>query len=217
MSIDRAKLFLYAVTDDRNLSKHKPELTLPQAVNEACMGGVTMIQFRNKTMSDESFLETALQLREITASYGIPLIINDRAEIAVLCNADGLHIGQSDMSPESARNIIGNDKILGVSVRTVEQAKSAETSGADYLGVGDIFGSSTKNDAKRVSYDIMKQICMSVDIPAVAIGGITLDRIPELKGSGIAGIAAVSAIFSAEDIHTATAELKNSLLKIIEF
>lgn len=216
MSIDKDKLFLYAVTGTGDLSKHKPAITLPEAVAAACCGGATMIQFRDKTLSDENFLETALQLREITCSYGIPLIINDRAEIVIHCNADGLHIGQNDISPEDARQIIGNDKILGISARTVAQAKAAANAGADYLGVGDIFGSSSKNNTQRVSYDIMNQICGAVNIPVVAIGGITLERIPSLKGCSIAGIATISAIFSAKDICKATAELKKSLLEIID-
>lgn len=194
---------LYAVTDRAWLNGR----TLEEQVEEAIIGGSTIIQLREKEVSDEEFLHIATNIKNITDKYKIPFIINDNIDVAIKCDADGVHVGQSDMEAGSVRELLGEDKILGVSVQTVEQAILAEKKGADYLGVGSVFSTSTKLDADSVSDEILKKICVSVSIPVVAIGGICYDNIIELKGSGIDGVAVVSAIFSANDIVKATKEL----------
>lgn len=194
---------VYAVTDRAWLKGR----TLEEQVEEAIIGGSTIIQLREKEVSDEEFLNIAVDIKKITDKYNIPFIINDNIDVAIKCAADGVHVGQSDMEAGSVRDILGEDKILGVSVQTVEQAIIAEEKGADYLGVGSVFSTSTKSDADSVSYDMLKKICASVSIPVVAIGGICYDNIIELKGSKIDGVAVVSAIFASSDIVKATKEL----------
>jgi thiamine-phosphate pyrophosphorylase len=199
------QLLLYAVTDNAWLGKQ----TLAEQVEAALKGGVTMLQLREKHMADADFLKEALAIKKLTSAYNVPLIINDNLEVALQCDADGLHIGQDDCSVEVARKALGNDKILGVSAQTIEQAKAAEAAGADYLGVGAVFATATKDDAVLVGPENLAAICQAVKIPVVAIGGITKENLPSLLPSGIAGVALVSAIFAQPDITAACQELLN--------
>ncbi|WP_029451843.1 thiamine phosphate synthase [Clostridium algidicarnis] len=199
---------LYLVTD-RDLLKNTDLYT---AVEEAIKGGVTLVQLREKDITTLDFYNTALNIKKVTDKYDIPLIINDRMDIALAVNASGVHIGQKDMPCTIARKILGNDKILGVSATTLSQAIKAEKEGADYIGVGAIFNTSTKQDAKPVSIDTLKEIKETLSIPVVAIGGITRKNIHLLDSSNIDGIAVVSDILGKEDIKVA-AESLNSLIK----
>lgn len=196
-------LLLYAVTDRSWLG----EETLYEQVEKALKGGATFIQLREKELDEEHFLEEAIALKELCHKYHVPFVINDNVKIAKEMDADGVHVGQSDMEADDVRKILGEDKILGVSAQTVEQAVLAEKMGADYLGVGAVFSTSTKKDASAISKERVKAICEAVHIPVIAIGGITADNILTLKGSGICGIAVVSAIFAAKDIEDATGVL----------
>ena len=204
MKCDKKDLLLYAVTDRSWLGDH----TLYEQVEEALKGGATFIQLREKELDDETFLTEAIEIQKLCRQYNVPFVINDNVEIAREMNADGVHVGQSDMEAGNVRAILGKDKILGVSVQTVAQAVLAEQRGADYLGVGAVFHTGSKADAEDVSHKTLQNICAAVNIPVVAIGGIGKHNVLELKGSGIDGIAVISAIFAAEDIQKATAELK---------
>ena len=204
-------LKLYAVTDRSWLRGE----TLYQQVEKALKGGATFIQLREKDMSDKEFLDTALEIKELTDRYNVPFVINDNVDVAIRCNADGVHVGQDDMEAGNVRQMLGSDKIIGVSVHNVSEAIQAEQSGADYLGVGAVFSTSTKSDAENVSFEMLHDICRAVSIPVVAIGGITKDNIQELKGSGINGVAVVSAIFAAEDIEAATNELMEKVEEML--
>ena len=204
MKCDKKDLLLYAVTDRSWLGDH----TLYEQVEEALKGGATFIQLREKELDDEAFLAEAIEIQKLCRQYNVPFVINDNVEIARKMNADGVHVGQSDMEAGNVRAILGKDKILGVSVQTVAQAVLAEQRGADYLGVGAVFHTGSKADAEDVSHKTLQNICAAVNIPVVAIGGIGKHNVLELKGSGIDGIAVISAIFAAEDIQKATAELK---------
>lgn len=192
----RKSLRFYAVTDTNWTDK----LTLEEQVAAALQGDVSMVQLREKKLSQAAFLHKAIKLKHLTDQYNVPLIINDNLEVAIQSNAAGLHIGQSDGSITEIRQALGRDKILGVSAQTVEQALYAEAAGADYLGVGAIFPTNTKNDAELVDIDTLSAICKAVKIPVVAIGGINEQNIPTLLTSGIAGVALVSAIFAAPNI-----------------
>lgn len=204
MKCDKKELLLYAVTDRSWLG----EQTLYEQVEEALKGGATFIQLREKELDDEAFLAEAIEIQALCRKYNVPFVINDNVEIARKINADGVHVGQSDMEAGNVREILGKDKILGVSAQTVAQAILAEQRGADYLGVGAVFHTGSKSDAEDVSHETLKRICAAVNIPVVAIGGIGKHNVLELKGSGICGIAVISAIFAADDIQRATAELK---------
>ncbi len=199
---------LYLVTD-RDLLKNTDLYT---AVEEAIKGGVTLVQLREKDLTTLEFYNTALNIKKVTDKYNIPLIINDRMDIALAVNASGVHIGQKDIPCTIARKILGNDKILGVSATTLSQAIKAEKEGADYIGVGAIFHTSTKQDAKPVSIDMLKEIKETLYIPVVAIGGITIKNVHQLDSSNIDGIAVVSDILGKEDIRLASENL-NSLIK----
>ena len=209
-------LLLYAVTDRTWLGKNFCCETLSDAVLQAIEGGATLIQLREKELSKKEFLDEAFTIKEICSSKKIPLIINDNVKIAKQTDACGVHIGQSDMELKEARKILGAEKIIGVSCQTVEQALQAEKNGADYLGVGAVFSTSTKADADNVSISTLKEICRAVKIPVVAIGGISLQNMSQLKGSGIAGVSVISAIFAQQDICGATRELKSSAEKLID-
>ncbi len=211
MKCDKKSLLLYAVTDRSWLNGK----TLYKQVEEAIKGGVTFVQLREKNLDEESFLDEALEIQKLCRKYNIPFVINDNVEIAKKINADGVHVGQSDMEAVNVRAIIGDDKILGVSVQTVEQAVLAEKQGADYLGVGAVFPTGSKADAEDVSYETLKAICGAVNIPVVAIGGISVGNVLKLKGSGISGIAVISAIFAAEDIVSATKNLKQLTARVV--
>ena len=189
---------------------------MEQQIEEALEAGATMIQLREKHLSDEEFLEEAKKVKAITERFGVPLIINDNVEVAIRSGADGVHVGQSDMEAGNVRELIGEDKILGVTAKTVEQAKLAESRGADYLGVGTVFPTSTKPDALGITMDTLKEICHAVSIPAVAIGGITKDNIWMFEGTGAAGVALVSAIFGQKDIQEATKDMKERARKVAE-
>ncbi|MEE1039931.1 MAG: thiamine phosphate synthase, partial [Lachnospiraceae bacterium] len=180
-------LLLYAVTDRHWLG----DRTLYDVVRESLDGGVTFLQLREKDLDDETFFQEAVRLRDMAREYGVPFVINDNVDIAVRMDADGVHVGQSDMEAGDVRALIGPDKILGVSAQTVEQAVLAEKRGADYLGVGAVFPTGSKDDADDVSFETLRAICEAVSIPVVAIGGITADNTPELAGSGICGIAVI--------------------------
>ena len=197
-------LLLYAVTDRHWLT----DKTLYDVVRESLDGGVTFLQLREKDLDDEHFYQEAVRLQEMAREYGVPFVVNDNVDIAVRMNADGVHVGQSDMEAGDVRALIGPDKILGVSAQTVEQAILAEKRGADYLGVGAVFPTGSKDDAEEVSYETLKAICEVVSIPVVAIGGITINNTHELAGSGICGIAVISAIYGQKDIYEATVSLK---------
>lgn len=195
---------VYLVTDRRN----KTDEEFLNIIEEAIKGGTTIVQLREKTASTKEFYDLALKVKEITSRYGVPLLINDRIDIALAVGSEGVHIGQDDMPAGIAREIIGEDKILGVSASTVEEAKKAEIDSADYIGSGAVFPTATKDDADSVSEEELKEIVDSIDIPVVAIGGITIENAHTLKASGIAGFSVVSAIMSAEDPKEASEKLK---------
>ena len=195
---------VYLVTDRRN----KTDEEFLNIIEEAIKGGTTVVQLREKTASTKEFYDLALRVKEITSRYGVPLLINDRIDIALAIDSEGVHIGQDDMPADIAREIIGEDKILGVSASTVEEAKKAENDSADYIGSGAVFPTATKDDADSVSKEELKEIVDSIDIAVVAIGGITVENASSLKDSGIAGFSVVSAIMSAEDPKEASKKLK---------
>lgn len=207
----RDSLVLYAVTDRTWLNGR----TLKEQVEEALRGGVTMVQLREKELPENEFEKEAFEIKELCRKYNVPFIINDNVNLAVKINADGVHVGQSDMKALDVRKILGPDKIIGVTAKTVDQAVKAMEAGADYLGSGAVFGSSTKTDTERLDHNILRQICESVTIPVVAIGGITAENVEELKGRKIAGVAVVSAVFGQPDIESATKELKKKVYKIL--
>lgn len=212
MNAKKEDLLLYAVTDRSWLRGE----TLYAQVEKALKGGATFIQLREKELNEEAFYQEAVELKKLCHQYKVPFVINDNVEIAKKMDADGVHVGQSDMAACDVRKILGEDKILGVSAQTVEQALLAEQMGADYLGVGAVFPTGTKTDAVEVDAETLKAICAAVKIPVIAIGGIKADNLSELSGSGICGIAVVSAIFAAENITETTKELKEKTLKMIE-
>lgn len=207
----REQMLLYAVTDRHWLNGR----TLYEQVEEALKGGATFIQLREKDLTEKEFLEEAKKIQQLCKKYRVPFIINDNVKLAKEIDADGVHVGQSDMEALDVRAQLGEDKIIGVSARTVEQALLAEKHGADYLGVGAVFQTGTKTDAREVEHSVLKEICTKVDIPVVAIGGITQDNVKELSGSGINGVAVISAIFAQKDIETATAKLKSCVEQIV--
>lgn len=211
MKFDKKELLLYAVTDRSWLGGE----TLASAVEKALKGGATFVQLREKELQAERFIHEAKEIKELCNKYSVRFIVNDNVDIAIAVDADGVHVGQSDMEAGNVRKLIGRDKILGVSVQTVEQAILAEKRGADYLGVGAVFHTGSKADADYVSYDTLKEICKAVRIPVVAIGGISKDNIMKLQGSGICGIAVISAIFAQPDIKKAAAELKELIEKMV--
>ena len=211
MNCDKKDLLLYAVTDRHWLDGRR----LIDVVRESLDGGVTMVQLREKTLEEEKFLEEAKELQALCRERGVPFLVNDNVEIAREMNADGVHVGQSDMEALDVRAILGPDKILGVSAQTVEQAILAEKHGADYLGVGAVFPTGSKDDADDVSYDTLKAICQAVSIPAVAIGGITQQNVEKLAGSGICGVAVISAIYAAKDVKAAAADLKATVKEML--
>jgi len=196
---------IYLVTDSELMSAE----TLPQAVEQAVKGGCTLIQLREKELSSLDFYQTALKVKAVTSGYRIPLIINDRVDIALAVDAEGVHIGQSDLPAKTVRSMIGNDKIMGVSVSCLAEAEQAEKDGADYLGVGAMFATGTKTDAVLVSMDTLKDIRRKITLPIVVIGGINKNTIPLFAGVGIDGIAVVSAIISERDITAAARNLKS--------
>ena len=209
--LNREKLLLYAVTDRTWLNGRQ----LYDDVKKALQGGVTMIQLREKNADFDSFTEEAKQLLPLCRQYGAPLIINDRIDVCIAADADGVHLGQGDTPVEQARKMLGNDKIIGITAKTPGQAQAAEANGADYLGSGAIFGTFTKLDTSKMEPDTLKAICGSVSIPVAAIGGIKSENILNLQGIGIAGAAVVSGIFAQENIEDAARELLNKIKQIV--
>ncbi|VIG09043.1 thiamine-phosphate pyrophosphorylase [Clostridioides difficile] len=200
-------LRLYLITDSEMLEGRD----FYKCIEDAISSGITTVQLREKNTCGREFLRKAMKLREITKRYGVKFIINDRVDIALICDADGVHVGQSDIDVREVRKLIGNDKILGVSARTLEEAIYAKNDGADYLGIGSIFATSTKLDAKSASFETVKEIKEKVDMPFVLIGGINLDNIDKLKCLDSDGYAIISAILKAEDISK---EVEKWTLKI---
>lgn len=205
-------LLLYGVTDRRGLGG----LSLAEAVRQSLDGGVTFVQLREKHLGREEFVAEALALKALCAEYGVPFVINDDVELAAEVDADGVHVGQSDMAAEDVRARIGEGKILGVSAQTVEQAVAAEKCGADYLGVGAVFPTGSKDDAEDVSYDTLRDICNAVSIPVIAIGGITAANVAKLSGSGICGVAVISAIYCADDIAKAARTMRAAVEEAVK-
>ena len=212
MNVDKKDLLLYAVTDRHWLNGR----TLYSVVKESLDGGVTFLQLREKELDEVHFLEEAKELQQLCREYQVPFIVNDNVDIAIAMDADGVHVGQSDMEAGDVRVKLGSDKIIGVSAQTVEQAILAEKHGADYLGVGAVFPTGSKDDADDVSYETLKAICEAVSIPVIAIGGITQENVKELAGSGICGIAVISAIYAQKDIRKASEDLKKETQRMVE-
>ena len=202
--MNKIDLSLYLVTDNSN-----DEEKFLNTIEEAIKGGVSVVQIREKTADTLDFYNLALKVKEITTNYNIPLIINDRVDVALAIDADGVHVGQSDMPCDVTRKLIGPDKILGVSAATIDEAKKAESDGADYIGTGAVFPTSTKDDAPSVTKQELKEIVESINIPVVAIGGINLENACELIDTGIAGLSVVSAIMSSDNPKKSSEELLN--------
>lgn len=211
MKFKKEMLLLYAVTDRAWTGRQ----TLYEQIEDALKGGVTMVQLREKNLDEEDFFSEAVRIRELCHHYHVPLIINDNVEVAVKSGADGVHVGIEDAPVAGIRKRTGRDFIIGATAKTVEQARAAETAGADYLGVGAVFPSPTKKNAVRITTEQLREICSSVSIPAVAIGGISHHNVSGIRGGGMSGIAVVSAIFAAENITRSTAELKAKVMLML--
>lgn len=203
MKCDKNMMLLYAVTDRAWTGNQ----TLYEQVESALKGGVTCVQLREKELDDEAFLKEALEISKLCKSYNVPFFINDNVDIAIKCHADGIHVGQEDMEASRVRERVGEDMMIGVSVHSVDEALEAVKNGADCLGVGSMFTTSTKKDVDLLSKETLCDICAAVDIPVVAIGGINRSNILKLSGCGADGVALVSAIFSSEDIESECREL----------
>lgn len=200
----KSSMLLYAVTDRMWLKEGE---SLTKVCKEVLESGATFLQIREKDLDEETFEEEAKALKELCEKYHVPFVVNDNVDIALDIDADGVHVGQSDIKGRDIRSILGPDKILGISAGTVEEAVAAEKAGADYIGVGAVFGTSTKKDASNLSVEKLREISKAVTIPVVAIGGINKSNLMDLSGSAVHGVAVVSAIFAAEDVGKATAEL----------
>lgn len=211
MKFNKEMLILYGITD-RSLAKEK---SLYEQIEDALKGGVTMLQLREKDLNPEDFLKEAKEVKKLCEKFGVPLIINDNLDVALKSGADGVHVGSEDLPVSEIRKIVPENFIIGATAKTVEQAKKAEESGADYIGVGAVFPSPTKKNAIRITVEQLNEICTSVLVPAVAIGGIGIHNLDELKNGKMKGVALVSAIFSAEDIVKTTALLKEKVRNII--
>ena len=211
-TLTKDQLLLYAVTDRHWLNGR----TLHSVVKESLDGGVTFVQLREKQLDEAHFMEEAKDLQALCREYNVPFIINDNVDIALAMDADGVHVGQSDMEAGDVRAKLGPDKIIGVSAQTVEQAILAEKHGADYLGVGAVFPTGSKDDATEGPHETLKAICEAVSIPVIAIGGITQENVYTLAGSGICGIAVISAIYAQPDIKKAAENLKAATEKMVK-
>ena len=225
---DKKYLALYGVTDrwwvKQKLQKAGVPVTddalregLLEDTKAALEGGMTYVQMREKgdPMTEDELLTEALALKALCAEYGVPFVIDDDVELAVKCGADGVHVGQSDMACVEARRALGSAKVVGVSAQTVEQAVQAEADGADYLGVGAVFPTGSKDDADDVSHDTVKAICEAVNIPVIAIGGISKNNVGQLAGLGLDGVAVISAIYASDDLKAATEDLKAKTVKAL--
>ena len=206
----REQVLLYAITDRAWLGGR----TLAEAVEQAILGGVSMIQLREKEMNTEELIQSGNEIKSVCNKYGVPLIINDNVEAAKKINADGVHLGQDDMPIKEARAILGNNKIIGITAKTVEQAMKAEKDGADYIGSGAVFGTTTKSNAVKMELDTLRAITQAVNIPVTAIGGITAENIDGLCNTGISGVAVVSGIFAQENIKKASETLFEKIKSI---
>ena len=211
MKLSKDDLLLYAITDRKNLDKKM----FFEKIEEALQGGVTILQLREKELDEDSFINEAIEVKNICRKHGVPLIINDNVNVALKSGADGVHVGIEDMPIDEIRRTVPDSFIIGATCKTVEQAQSAERLGADYMGVGAVFPSPTKKNAVRITREQLKEICASVSIPAVASGGISLENVDELKDGGMSGIAVVSAVFSVEDIQKAASLLKEKAKSLI--
>ena len=212
MKCDKHTMLLYAVTDRAWVG----EQTLYQQVESALKGGATCVQLREKHLDDANFLQEAIEIHALCQQYGVPLFINDNVDVAVKCHAEGIHVGQEDMAAAQVRQRVGDEMMIGVSVHSVEEALEAVRHGADCLGVGAAFSTHTKEDVDVLPEGMMKAICDAVDIPVVAIGGIHKENLLRLKGTGVNGVALVSAIFGAEDIEAECRELKALAEQIVK-
>lgn len=201
---------LYLVTERSLLCG----IELEAAVEKAILGGTTLVQLREKNLSTKEFYDIAVNIKKVTDKYKVPLIINDRLDIALAVDAAGIHVGQSDMPCDIARKLVGENKIVGVSAHSVEEALKAQKDGADYLGVGAVFPTGTKKDAEDVSIETLKEIVKKVHIPVVAIGGVNQNNVDELVDTGINGIAVISAILGKRDIGKAAEDLKRAVKTI---
>lgn len=204
MKCDKRYMLLYAVTD----RAWTGEQTLYEQVEAALKGGVTCVQLREKEMDETAFLQEAKDICALCRRYGVPFIVNDNVDVAIACQAAGIHVGQEDMAAGEVRRRVGDAMLLGVSVHTVEEARRAVRNGADYLGLGAVFPTSTKTDVDQMTNETLRAICDAVDVPVVAIGGINRGNLLKLSGSGVDGVALVSAIFSAEDIEDTCRKLR---------
>ena len=211
MKCDKNTMLLYAVTDRAWVGK----MSLYEQVEATLQNGATCIQIREKELGDETFLEEAKEMAALCKRYHVPLIINDNVEIAIACHADGIHVGQEDMKASDVRKRVGEDMIIGVSAHTVEEALEAVEKGADYLGLGAVFTTSTKADVDVMPFETLKEICAAVNVPTVAIGGISKENVMKLSGSGVDGVAVISAIFGAENPGKATAELLEETKRMV--
>ena len=211
MNCDKKMMRLYAVTDRAWTGK----MSLYEQVEAALQGGATCVQLREKYLDRETFLQEARDLVQLCHRYGVPFIVNDEVEIAVECGADGVHVGQEDMKAADVRAKVGPQMMIGVSAHTVEEALEAVKNGADYLGVGAVFSTSTKTDVSVLSMETLRAICNAVKVPVVAIGGISEHNLMQLSGSGVDGVAVVSAIFAAEDPKAAAQKLRELSDKMV--
>ena len=211
MKCEKETMLLYAVTDRMWTGKQ----TLMEQVEDALKGGATCVQLREKELDEENFLKEAIEMKALCAKYGVPFIVNDNVEIAIKCKADGIHVGQSDMEAGNVRALVGEDMIIGVSTKNVEQALAAQKAGADYLGVGAMFHTGTKLDAEEVSREAAQEITAAVDIPVVAIGGVGRDNLSSLAGSGIRGVAVVSALYAQPDVRAAARSLRSQVEEML--
>lgn len=211
MNVDKKDLLLYGVTD----SKWTQNETLAMQVEKAIKGGATFIQLREKHLDHDAFVALAKEIKEICAKYQVPFVINDDVEVCLEVDADGVHVGQEDLACKSARSMLGPDKIIGVSAHNVEEALKAQNDGADYLGVGAVFGTTSKDNVTKMDHDTLVSITEAVDIPVIAIGGIDVNNVSELKGTGIVGVAVISAIFASKDIEQTTKVLKQKVIDTV--
>lgn len=209
----RSGMLLYAITDQTWLKEGQ---TLPQVVETVLKNGATFLQIREKNLAADAIEAEGEVIREICKRYHVPCIVNDSVEVALECDADGVHVGQDDIMDRDVRALMGPDKILGITAHNVAEAKAAEAAGADYIGVGAVFPTSTKKNTSPLSMEHLKEIVAAVNIPVVAIGGISADNILQLSGSGVDGVAVVSALFGAEDPAAATRDMLEKAKKVTE-
>ena len=213
MKLQKEKFLLYAITDKDCIG----DRDFYREIENVLAGGVTILQLREKNSDTETLIAEAVKVKELCKKYNVPLIINDDVEAAIKSGADGVHVGAEDMAVAEIRNKVGSDIIIGATAKTVEQAKKAEAAGADYLGCGALFTSPTKKNAKPMTIDTLKEITSSVDIPVVAIGGLTYDNINIIENSGVSGAAVVSAVFAEEDVKSAASRLRQKIRVLLAY